>query len=76
MYPKKQVFFVLGLSRSGRAATEYLLEKGSTVYVYDDTESGRVEQIIKRRGRREGQAVCEFEYLYPAGSDLPFSQRL
>ena len=46
MYPKKQVFFVLGLSRSGRAATEYLLEKGSTVYVYDDTESGRVEQII------------------------------
>ena len=45
MYPKKQVFFVLGLSRSGKAATEYLLRKGSIVYVYDDTESERVEQI-------------------------------
>ena len=45
MYPKKQVFFVLGLSRSGRAATEYLLKKGSTVYIYDDTDSERVEQI-------------------------------
>ena len=45
MYPKKQAFFVLGLSRSGRAATEYLLKKGSTVYIYDDTDSERVEQI-------------------------------
>ena len=47
MYLKKQVFFVLGLSRSGRAATEYLLRKGSAVYIYDDTESERVEQIAR-----------------------------
>ncbi|MBQ1943072.1 MAG: UDP-N-acetylmuramoyl-L-alanine--D-glutamate ligase, partial [Clostridia bacterium] len=47
MYFKKQVFFVLGLSRSGRAATEYLLRKGSAVYIYDDTESERVEQIAR-----------------------------
>lgn len=47
MYLKKQVFFVLGLSRSGRAAAEYLLNAGSVVYIYDDMESERVEQIAQ-----------------------------
>ena len=44
MYPKRQVFFVLGLSKSGRSATEFLLGKGATVYIYDDLAGERVEQ--------------------------------
>ncbi len=44
MYLKKQSFFVLGLSRSGRAAAEFLLRKGAIVYIYDDVVSERVER--------------------------------
>ena len=47
MYPKKQTFFVLGLSRSGRAATEFLLNKGASVYIFDDIEGDRVEQTAQ-----------------------------
>ena len=45
MFPKKQVFCVLGLSKSGKAAAEFLLSRGATVYVYDDNDSERIEQI-------------------------------
>lgn len=45
MFPKKQVFFVLGLSKSGKAAAEFLLSRGASVYVYDDNVSERIEQI-------------------------------
>ncbi len=44
MYLKKQTFFVLGLSRSGRAAAEFLLRRGASVYIYDDLAGERVEQ--------------------------------
>ncbi len=44
MFPKQQVFFVLGLSKSGRSATEFLLRNGATTYIYDDIASDRVEQ--------------------------------
>lgn len=47
MYLKKQSFFVLGVSKSGRAATEFLLKRGAKVYIYDDVE-GRAEEEIKR----------------------------
>lgn len=47
MYPKQQIFFVLGLSKSGRSATEFLLNNGATVYIYDDVTSERVEQTIR-----------------------------
>lgn len=47
MYPKRQSYLVLGLSRSGRAATEYLLSRGAKVYIYDDVVSERVEQTAK-----------------------------
>ena len=47
MYPKNQIFFVLGLSRSGRAATEFLLNRGATTYIYDDVSSPRIEQTVK-----------------------------
>ncbi len=47
MYPEKQIFFVLGLSRSGRAAAEFLLSRGASVYVYDDITSERVEKTAR-----------------------------
>ena len=46
MYPKRQVFIVLGLSKSGRASVEFLLQKNATVYIYDDVMSERIEQTI------------------------------
>ncbi len=42
MYLRKQVFLVLGLSRSGKAAAEFLLRKGASVYLYDDVTSERI----------------------------------
>ena len=44
MYPSRQTFLVLGLSRSGRAAAEFLLSRGAKVYIYDDLSNERVEQ--------------------------------
>ncbi len=46
MYLKNQTFLVLGLSRSGCAATEFLLSRGSMVYVHDDISNARIEQAI------------------------------
>ncbi len=63
MYPLKQNFFVLGLSRSGRAAAEFLLARGATVYVYDDITNERVEQCAKslteKGAKRIGKEDCE-----------------
>lgn len=47
MYPKNQTFFILGLSRSGTASAEFLLSKNANVYIYDEIESDRMEQIIR-----------------------------
>ena len=44
MFLRKQVFLVLGLSRSGRSVTEFLLSKKASVYIYDDIYSERVLQ--------------------------------
>ncbi len=46
MYPAQQTFFILGLSRSGAAAAEYLLSKGGKVYLYDDVTSESLEKTI------------------------------
>ncbi len=45
MYIKRQTFLVFGLSRSGKAAAEFLLGKGARVYLYDDLTGERVEQV-------------------------------
>ncbi len=37
-----QTFLVAGLSRSGLAASEYLLSRGAKVYCFDDVEEGSV----------------------------------
>ncbi len=46
MYCKNQSFLVLGLSRSGESAVNFLLSQGAKVYLYDDNASERVEQTI------------------------------
>ena len=57
MYPKRQVFFVLGLSKSGRSATEFLLKKGAVVYIYDDLVSERVEQTAAQLSEKGAKWV-------------------
>ncbi len=55
MYFQRQAFFVLGLSKSGRAAVEFLLENQAIVYVYDDLQTERVEQAaatLETKGAR------------------------
>ncbi len=56
MYCKNQSFLVLGLSRSGESAANFLLEQGANVYLYDDNSSERVEQtlaeLVKKGGKR------------------------
>ena len=55
MYLSNQIFLVLGLSRSGRAAAEFLLTRNATVFIYDDLTGERVEQIaelLEKRGAK------------------------
>lgn len=43
MYFKKTVFLVVGISKSGVAATELLLNRGAKCYVYDDSDNEKVK---------------------------------
>ena len=56
MFPERQLFLVLGLSRSGKAAAEFLLSRKATVYIYDDLSGERVEQtasaLVEKGARR------------------------
>ncbi len=47
MYPTQQTFLVLGLSRSGMAAAEFLLARGAKAYVYDDLTNENLEKNIQ-----------------------------
>lgn len=47
MYPVKQKFFVLGLSRSGCAAAKFLLGRKAKVYIYDDVPGEGVEKAAR-----------------------------
>lgn len=65
MYPVRQTFLVLGLSRSGCAAAEFLLERKAKVFVYDDVAGEAVEnpRVCWRKralnGRRKNRfPVC------------------
>ena len=57
MYPKKQIFFVLGLSRSGKSATQFLLSRGASVYIYDDITSERVEKTARELEEKGAKRV-------------------
>lgn len=76
MYLKQQVFFVFGLSRSGISATKFLRAREASVYIYDETQSERMEQTITeltdlgaKRVRKEelekAVAVCDVIVLSP-----------
>lgn len=47
MYPQRQTFLILGLSRSGKAVAEFLLARGATCYIYDDVAGERIEITAK-----------------------------
>ena len=47
MYLIRQTFLVLGLSKSGKAAAEFLLARKATVYVYDDIVGERMDQTVR-----------------------------
>ena len=57
MYLKRQAFLVLGLSKSGRAASEFLLAERAVTYVYDDIDSERVEQTISALEQKGARRV-------------------
>lgn len=61
MYPAQQSFFVLGLSRSGRAAAEFLLEQGGKVYLYDDVTSELLERNFTELEKLGGVRVKKEE---------------
>ena len=48
MYFKRDKFLVVGISKSGIAATELLLSKGAKCYIYDDNESEMVLSSARR----------------------------
>lgn len=43
MYFKRDIFLVVGISKSGIGATKLLLSKGAKCYIYDDSESQKVK---------------------------------
>ncbi len=43
-----QKFLVLGVSKSGSAATEYLLKKGAVCYIYEDVKIPKVNEAIEK----------------------------
>ncbi len=54
MYLRRQTFFVVGLSRSGISATNFLLERGARVYLYDDVNEGQIllegQKLVEKGG--------------------------
>lgn len=46
MYLKRQKFVVFGMSRSGVAATEFLLSEGAETYIYEELESDKITANI------------------------------
>ena len=61
MYPLRQSFLVLGLSRSGRAAAEFLLARKATVYIADDIVNDRVEQTAKQLEEKGAKRITNEE---------------
>ncbi len=56
---QKQVFLVLGLSRSGKSSAEYLLSRGATVHIYDENESERIRKTIAELVEKGGKRVAK-----------------
>ncbi|MCI5838693.1 MAG: UDP-N-acetylmuramoyl-L-alanine--D-glutamate ligase [Christensenellaceae bacterium] len=66
MYLKNSVFMVAGVSKSGIAATEFLLSHGAKVYVVDEIENektGRAFDILANLGAEKVDSVVVEEKL-------------
>ena len=53
MYLGKSVFMVVGISRSGVAATEFLLSKGAKCYIFDELNSEGISasmDMLEKKG--------------------------
>ncbi len=48
MYFKGQKFFIAGISVSGESSARFLLERGATVFVYDDVVSDNIAAVEKQ----------------------------
>ena len=48
MYVKTQVFFVLGISKSGFAAAEYILKRGGRCFIYEEHDSPRIAEAAEK----------------------------
>lgn len=57
MYPVNQTFLVLGLSRSGCAAAEFLLGRKAKVYIYDDVPGEGVEKAMARLEEKGAERI-------------------
>ena len=57
MFPKNQTFFIFGLSKSGLAATEFLLSRGATVYIYDELSNDRIEKTADMLSEKGAKRV-------------------
>lgn len=61
MYLERQAFLVLGLSKSGRAAAEFLLDKKAIVYIYDDLSTERIEHTAKELEAKGARRIAKEE---------------
>lgn len=59
MYPQQQRFFILGLSRSGCSAANFLLARGALVYIYDDVAGERVEKTAQALAEKGAKRVTK-----------------
>ena len=59
MYLRRQSFLVLGLSKSGVSATEFLLSKGAQTYIYDDVESAKVQENFSQLTEKGAKRVSK-----------------
>ena len=73
---ERQTFLVAGLSRSGVAASEYLLSRGAKVYLYDDVDDANVRAaaetltekgafLVKHEDLEEKSERCDVLVLSP-----------
>lgn len=63
MNPSKQIFFVFGISRSGRASAEYLLKRKAKVFVYDDVQGEEIEKNISELEKKGAVRVAREDLL-------------
>lgn len=48
MYVKTQTFFVLGISKSGFAAAEFILKRGGRCFIYEEYESPKITEAKEK----------------------------